>query len=145
MAEPNKDDHNYESGEQDLDDLFPLVEEDDDDEDSNNTHNISRHSRGTTGSICGGDKKEAFVERETRYVLLLRIIVVIILVCAGIAISVVVLKMTQSGEKENFESQYQATGRKIIGNYNHKGNSVTCCIKVFSLDFRCSLTLLSNQ
>ena len=71
----------------------------------------------TSGAGSGSSKKETFVQKETRYVLLLRILVVSILVCTAIAISVVLYQITNDGESENFESQYQAVASKMMGTF----------------------------
>ena len=87
------------------------------DDSSHNAHTNSGNSFTDETNDGSKGKKETFVEKQTRYVLLLRFLVLFILVCAAIAISVVVLKITQSGEKDNFESQYFATGRKVTGKF----------------------------
>lgn len=59
-----------------------------------------------------------FVQRETRHVWYLRVLVLFLLVSASAAISLVVFFVTDAGEHETFRSQYDGDASKITGKYS---------------------------
>eukprot|EP00977_Amphora_coffeiformis_P019105 scaffold6899_cov183-Amphora_coffeaeformis.AAC.38 len=68
-----------------------------------------------TSSTSSSDESSKFVKKETRHVLFLRILVLLILFSASAAISLVVFFVTSNGETETFESQYNAAADKVTG------------------------------
>lgn len=55
------------------------------------------------------------VQRETRYVMMLRAGVIFILLLAAIAVSTLVFMVAKQAEAEIFESNYEAAAEKVTG------------------------------
>jgi hypothetical protein len=66
-----------------------------------------------SSSSSSDNKKVNFVRRESRDVLFLRIGVILILLLAAAAVSVMVYFITETGEQDSFESQYEAAAEKV--------------------------------
>ena len=66
-------------------------------------------------SETSGDESDKFVKNETRHVLFLRVLVLLLLFSASAAISLVVYFVTSAGETDGFESQYYAAADKVTG------------------------------
>ena len=77
--------------------------------------------RSTEDSSSQSSSEEAskFVRKESRHVLYLRVIVLLLLFSASAAICLVVFFVTMNGEMDTFESQYYAAADKVTGKSNH--------------------------
>jgi len=58
--------------------------------------------------------KDKIAEHESRMVFRLRVLVILVLLCAACAVSVVVFHITKRAQVDEFESQYQGTSEKIV-------------------------------
>ena len=75
----------------------------------------SGRSTDETSSQSSSEEASKFVRKESRHVLYLRVIVLLLLFSASAAISLVVYFVTQNGEMDTFESQYYAAADKVTG------------------------------
>jgi len=80
-------------------------------EDSSTSHNHT--SSATTSS--GSDKKEAFVRKESRQILYLRLAVLAVLLLVAAAVSVLVHSITVKGENGSFEDNFDAAAGLVTG------------------------------
>jgi len=77
----------------------------------------SNNNNGFGDATVTGDKnnKEVLVETESRYVLFLRLVVLLVLLMAAIAVSVLVHRITLTGEDYSFITNYDAAAEKVTG------------------------------
>jgi len=77
----------------------------------------SNTNNGSGDATVTGDKnnKEVLVETESRYVLFLRLVVLLVLLMAAIAVSVMVHRITLTGEDFSFITNYDAAAEKVTG------------------------------
>ena len=77
----------------------------------------SSSAKSSAGDSSASDSEEAskFVTKESRHVLFLRMMVLLVLFAASAAISLVVYFVTSAGEQDTFESQYYAAANKVTG------------------------------
>jgi hypothetical protein len=70
----------------------------------------------TTNESHTDGQKERNVEKESRYAFFLRLgVVSILILAAAAAVSVIVYDITDTGEMDSFESEYEAAAEKVTG------------------------------
>lgn len=62
----------------------------------------------------GGDNDQQLAQRETRAVIRLRYLVILVLLMAGSAVSVVVYAISRNAEVDEFVTQYEGTSQKVL-------------------------------
>jgi len=58
---------------------------------------------------------EDLVDTESRYVLFLRLVVLLVLFLAAVAVSILVHSITSNGEEDSFDANYNAAAEKVTG------------------------------
>jgi hypothetical protein len=69
---------------------------------------------GSKATDVSDAEKEELAQKETRNVLMLRVLVVIVLLLAAIAVSIVVYIITKNAETDEFETQYAALSESVL-------------------------------
>jgi len=81
-------------------------------EESSTSHN---HTSSATTSNDSDNKKDAFVRKESRQILYLRLAVLAVLLLVAAAVSVLIHSITVKGEDGSFEDNFDAAAGLVTG------------------------------
>lgn len=94
------------------------METSDHEEDSISGENSSEEgssTSGATGHESSGSDNVKFVQKESRQVLHLKLVVLLILMLAAISLCTLIYFIAGNSEKHSFEDNYEAAADKVIG------------------------------
>jgi hypothetical protein len=69
---------------------------------------------GSKATEMSAEEKEELAQKETRHVFMLRVLVVMVLLLAAVAVSLVVYFITRNAEIDEFETQYTALAETVL-------------------------------
>jgi len=92
-----------------MEENMSLSSESSDTDDSSSVQEFGHSVYGNDGAV-----KEQLAHRETRQVFRLRVLVILVLICAATAVSLVVFFITKNAERDEFRTQWYGSADKIV-------------------------------